>query len=48
MVLPGAALIVASRICLNHQVKNWNRAGRLGELVAVIGSGAMAQRLLRG
>jgi Undecaprenyl-phosphate glucose phosphotransferase len=44
----GAALIVASRIALNHQVKNWHRAGRLGELVAVIGSGPMAQRLLRG
>ena len=37
-----------SRITLNHQVKNWQRAGRLGELVAVIGSGPMAQRLLRG
>ena len=44
----GAALIVASRVTLNHQVKNWQRAGRLGELVAVIGSGPMAQRLLRG
>ena len=28
----GAAVIVASRIALNHQVKNWHRAGRLGEL----------------
>ena len=44
----GAALIVASRIALNHQVKNWHRAGRLGERVAVIGAGAVAQRLLRG
>ncbi|MBY0322697.1 MAG: undecaprenyl-phosphate glucose phosphotransferase [Reyranella sp.] len=44
----GAAAIVASRIVLNRQVKTWQRAGRLGELVAVIGSGPMAQRLLRG
>ena len=44
----GAALIVASRIGLHQQVKNWQRAGRLGELVAIIGSGPMAQRLLRG
>src|SRR4029453_5994742 len=35
----GGALIGASRIALNHQVKSWHRAGRLGELVAVIGSG---------
>jgi Undecaprenyl-phosphate glucose phosphotransferase len=44
----GAAAIVASRIVLSRQVKAWHRAGRLGELVAVIGSGPMAQRLLRG
>ena len=44
----GVALIVASRVALNNQVKNWNRAGRLGELVAVVGCGPMAQRLLRG
>ncbi|HKH66535.1 MAG TPA: hypothetical protein VKA75_04120, partial [Reyranella sp.] len=25
----GAAVIVASRVALNHQVKNWHRAGRL-------------------
>ena len=41
----GAALIVASGIMLHHQVRNWKR-GR--ELVAIIGSGPMAQRLLRG
>lgn len=44
----GAVLIVASRAALNRQVRSWNRAGRLGELVAVVGSGPMAQRLLRG
>ena len=44
----GAALIAGSRFALHQKVKNWQRAGRLGELVAVIGSGPMAQRLLRG
>ncbi len=44
----GAGLIAASRVALNQQVKTWHRAGRMGELVAVVGSGPMAQRLLRG
>ncbi|MBI2736239.1 MAG: undecaprenyl-phosphate glucose phosphotransferase [Rhodospirillales bacterium] len=44
----GTVLIVASRIALSQQIKTWHRAGRLGELVAVVGSGPMAQRLLRG
>lgn len=44
----SAALLVASRIGLNLRIKKWRRAGRLGKLVAVIGSGPMAQRLLRG
>jgi len=44
----GAVLIVASRVALNQRVKTWHRAGRLGELVAVVGCGPMAQRLLRG
>lgn len=43
----SAGLIAASRFALNHQVKSWQRAGRLGELVAVVGSGPVAQRLLR-
>jgi len=43
----GAVLLVGSRVVLHHQMKSWSRAGRLGEIVAVIGAGPMAQRLLR-
>ncbi|MBL6613799.1 MAG: undecaprenyl-phosphate glucose phosphotransferase [Reyranella sp.] len=44
----AASLIVASRIVLHHQVGKWSRAGRLGEVVAIVGAGPIAQRLLRG
>ena len=44
----GVVLLVTSRILLQQQVKSWSRAGRLGELVAIIGAGPVAQRLLRG
>ncbi len=43
----GAVLIVAARIALNHQIRIWNRAGRLGEVIAVVGAGPVGQRLLR-
>jgi Undecaprenyl-phosphate glucose phosphotransferase len=43
----SVVLLVASRIVVNNQMKIWNRAGRLGEVVAIVGAGPMAQRLLR-
>ena len=43
----GVVLLVSGRVVLHHQMKSWSRAGRLGEIVAVIGAGPMAQRLLR-
>ena len=43
----GVVLLVASRVVLHHQMRIWSRAGRLGEIVAVVGAGPMAQRLLR-
>jgi Undecaprenyl-phosphate glucose phosphotransferase len=43
----GAVLLVGSRFVLHHQMKSWSRAGRLGEVVAIVGAGPMAQRLLR-
>ena len=44
----GIVLLVASRVVLHHQLASWNRAGRLGEVVAIVGAGPVAQRLLRG
>jgi Undecaprenyl-phosphate glucose phosphotransferase len=44
----GAILILATRFVLHHKIAAWNRAGRLGETVAVIGAGPIAQRMLRG
>jgi Undecaprenyl-phosphate glucose phosphotransferase len=43
----SAVLLVTSRVVLHHQIKRWDRAGRIGEVVAVVGAGALAQRLLR-
>jgi Undecaprenyl-phosphate glucose phosphotransferase len=43
----GAVLLAASRVALNHQMKSWSRADRLGEVVAIVGAGPVAQRLLR-
>ena len=43
----AAVLLAASRIALHHQIRLWKRAGRLGEVVAVLGAGPIAQRLLR-
>lgn len=43
----GVVLLVTSRIVLHQQMKIWSRAGRLGEVVAIVGAGPIAQRLLR-
>jgi Undecaprenyl-phosphate glucose phosphotransferase len=43
----GAALLGGSRVLLWRQMKHWERAGRLGEVVAIVGAGPVAQRLLR-
>ena len=43
----GVVLLAASRVVLHQQMRIWNRAGRLGEVVAIVGAGPMAQRLLR-
>jgi Undecaprenyl-phosphate glucose phosphotransferase len=41
------ALMGISRFVLWRRMVRWSRAGRLGEVVAVVGTGAIAQRLLR-
>ena len=43
----GVVLLVTSRVVLHQQMKIWSRAGRLGEVVAIVGAGPIAQRLLR-
>jgi Undecaprenyl-phosphate glucose phosphotransferase len=43
----GAALLGGSRVLLWRQMKSWEQAGRLGEVVAIVGAGPIAQRLLR-
>ena len=43
----GVVLLVAGRVALQRQVRAWSRAGRLGEVVAIVGAGPAAQRLLR-
>jgi Undecaprenyl-phosphate glucose phosphotransferase len=43
----AAVLLVVSRVVLHQQMASWSRAGRLGEIVAVVGAGPVAQRLLR-
>jgi Undecaprenyl-phosphate glucose phosphotransferase len=41
------ALMGISRFVLWRRTMSWSRAGRLGEVVAIVGTGAIAQRLLR-
>ena len=43
----SVVLLVTSRVVLHNQMRIWNRAGRLGEVVAIVGAGPIAQRLLR-
>ena len=43
----GVVLLVTSRVVLHQQMKSWSRAGCLGDVVAVVGAGPAAQRLLR-
>jgi len=45
--LGGLTLLVATRIALHHQIHRWARQGRLGQIVAIVGAGPIAQRLLR-
>ena len=42
----GLALLAAIRVALKLQIGRWRREGRLGELVAVLGTGPIARRLL--
>ena len=43
----GVALLVASRLFLNRCIRRWASEGRLGERIAIVGAGPVAQRLLR-
>ncbi|MBX3503156.1 MAG: undecaprenyl-phosphate glucose phosphotransferase [Alphaproteobacteria bacterium] len=43
----GLSLLLPIRLVLFHLVRKWRREGRLGELVAIVGAGPIAQRLLR-
>ena len=42
-----AILLSVSRWLLWRQMRRWEQAGRLGEVVAIVGAGPVAQRLLR-
>jgi Undecaprenyl-phosphate glucose phosphotransferase len=42
------SLMALIRLVLWQRMQQWNKAGRLGEVVAIVGAGAIAQRLLRG
>lgn len=43
----GMVLVSISRLIASFQLRAWQRAGRLGTRVAVLGTGAAARRLLR-
>lgn len=43
----GLSLLLPIRLVLFHLMRKWRREGRLGELVAIVGAGPIAQRLLR-
>ncbi len=43
----GAILLAAGRCLLWRKVRSWEEDGRLGEVVAIVGAGSVAQRLLR-
>jgi Undecaprenyl-phosphate glucose phosphotransferase len=43
----GVVALIISRSVLGRQMRSWERAGRLGQVVAIVGAGPIAQRLLR-
>jgi Undecaprenyl-phosphate glucose phosphotransferase len=43
----SVVLLVMSRAVLHRQMRIWKRAGRLNEVIAIVGAGPIAQRLLR-
>ncbi len=43
----GTILLGSGRFLLWRQMRRWQQAGRLGEVVAIVGAGPVAQRLLR-
>ena len=43
----AALLLLIARMAVARVIRSWRRAGRLRELVAVVGTGPIAQRLLR-
>jgi Undecaprenyl-phosphate glucose phosphotransferase len=43
----GMTLMAASRLVLHRKMQYWSRDGRLGERVAIVGAGTVAQHLLR-
>jgi Undecaprenyl-phosphate glucose phosphotransferase len=43
----GGAMLAAGRIALHHRIQSWAHDGRLGERIAIVGAGPVAQRLLR-
>src|SRR5258708_18871761 len=45
--LGGLSLLVAIRIALHQQIRRWAGQGRLDQIVAIVGAGPIAQRLLR-
>jgi hypothetical protein len=45
--LGGLSLLIAIRIALHHQIRRWAGQGRLDQIVAIVGAGPIAQRLLR-
>ncbi|OFX04257.1 MAG: undecaprenyl-phosphate glucose phosphotransferase [Alphaproteobacteria bacterium RIFCSPHIGHO2_12_FULL_66_14] len=43
----GVTLLAASRLALHRKMQHWSRDRRLGERIAIVGAGAVAQHLLR-
>ena len=46
-LLGGLSLLIAIRVALHHQIRRWADQGRLDQIVAIVGAGPIAQRLLR-
>jgi Undecaprenyl-phosphate glucose phosphotransferase len=45
--LCGLSLLIGIRIALYYQIRRWTGQGRLDQIVAIVGAGPIAQRLLR-